>query len=442
MSILKTLKSRIDSKDVQAAVIGLGYVGLPLAHAICNAGIKVLGVDIDPEKIKILKGGKSYIDAVEDGWIKKWLDQELFEPTNDYSALKKADFIIICVPTPLDKDSNPDLGYVEKTAQEIAAHLKPAHVVVLESTTYPGTTTEVVKPILEAGELKSGIDFYLAYSPERENPGSKNFSTGTIPKVIGADEPEALEVAKSFYELFIEQMVPVSSTAVAEASKIMENVFRATNIALVNELKLIFERMDLDIWEVIEAVETKPFGYMPFYPGPGLGGHCIPVDPFYLSWKAEQCGIPTEFIELAGKINTAMPGHVVSKTLEALQQKKGKPSKESHLLVLGIAYKKNVADQRETPAFPVIDSLIKQGARVDFHDPHIPQIKPNRNYPDLTGKKSIEWDPEKLKSYDGFIIITDHDDVKYQDLLKCPGIIVDTRNAFKNETTSDQIIKA
>lgn len=428
MSSFEALKSRIAEKTVSAAIIGLGYVGLPLAQSMLNAGLRVYGLDVDETKIESLKRGDSYIDAVESAAIKKAQEKELFHPSSDFSLIRDADFIVICVPTPLDDHFAPDLSYVETTAQTISQFLRSGHVVVLESTTYPGTMNEVVKPILEKSGLQCDEDFYIAYSPERENPGSQTHSTSTIPKVVGANTKTCLELSQLFYSLFIKDVVPVSSVEVAEASKIMENIFRSVNIALVNELKIIFDKMGLDVWEVIETAKTKPFGFMPFYPGPGLGGHCIPIDPFYLSWKAKELGVPTRFIELAGEINTAMPDFVLRKLTDALNDLGKKAVSGSKILILGISYKKNVADQRETPAFPIINSLLERGAEVDFYDPHIPKILPNRNFPKLAGKETIDWSVEALKSYDACVIVSDHDAIAYEDLVEANTIIVDTRN--------------
>lgn len=436
------LKQRIANKTVTAAVIGLGYVGLPLVNAMCAKGIRTYGFDVDQTKINALLNNQSYIDAVSSSSIKQWNTENLLSASTDFSELTEADFIIICVPTPLNDDNDPDLSYVVDTTKAIAKHLRKGQIIVLESTTYPGTTTEIVKPILESTGLVDSQDFYLAYSPERENPGSADFDTSSITKIIGADHPQALELSQEFYEIFIDKMIPVSSMAVAEASKITENIFRSVNIALVNEFKMIYDRMGIDVWEVIDAASTKPFGYMPFYPGPGLGGHCIPIDPFYLSWKAKQVGTETRFIELAGEINTAMPNYVLNKTKKALDEKRNKALKDCRILIIGVAYKKNVNDQRETPALPFMSELIKEGSTVDFYDPHIPQVKPNRNFPNLTDMNSIQWDKKQLSSYDCAVIITDHDGIEYKDLIEAGCLIVDTRNTMKNHTDNPQIIKA
>lgn len=442
MKIYDSLKESLENRKAIGAVIGLGYVGLPLVNSMCQNGLKVIAIDIDPKKIETLTAGKSYVGAVSDENISRWIDEGKLFPDSNYSRLAEADFIIICVPTPLDEHLSPDLTYVIETTEKIAKYLKKGHVIVLESTTYPGTMTDIVKPVLDKTGFKEGEDYFLAYSPERENPGSTTHSTSTIPKVIGADNPVSLDLAQKYYEIFIDKMVPVSSMAAAEASKITENIFRSVNIALINELKIIYSKMGIDIWEVIEAMKTKPFGYMPFYPGPGLGGHCIPIDPFYLSWKAKEYGINTRFIELAGEINTAMPNYVVQKTIEALNDIKCKALHGASILISGIAYKKNVADQRETPAFPIMKSLIAKGSKIDFYDPYIPEILPNRAFHELVGLKSIDWEPECFNKYDCIIIVTDHDQVEYKEFVKAGVIIIDTRNVYGNDASNKLIFKA
>ncbi|MCB9991207.1 MAG: nucleotide sugar dehydrogenase [Rhodospirillales bacterium] len=435
MPLYEDLKAKLAQNDILAGIIGLGYVGLPLMHSMCSKGVKVLGFDIDPSKAERLNKGESYLDTVPGDIVKQWVDANLFSATSDMDRLKEADFIIICVPTPLDANREPDLSYVESTAHAIARTLRPGQLISLESTTYPGTMDEIVKSILEATGLKAETDFYLAYSPEREDPGNKDFHTASTPKVIGADSPEALDIATDFYGRFIEHVVPVSSSRTAEAVKLTENIFRAVNIALVNELKVIYDRMGIDIWEVVEAAKTKPFGYMPFYPGPGLGGHCIPIDPFYLTWKAREYDVQTRFIELAGEINHSMPQYVCDKTAAALGGLKDKK-----LLVLGVAYKKNINDQRETPAFPLIEILEQGGAQVDYYDPHIPEILPTRHHPGLTGKSSITWDPAALGAYDAVLIITDHDAVDYGTVRDNAKLVIDTRNAIKSP--AENVLKA
>ena len=363
--------------------------------------------------------------------------------TTDFSQIAKVDGIIICVPTPLTAHREPDLTYVENTAEAIAPYIRRGHLVVLESTTWPGTTHEVIKPILERGGLKNGKDFYLAFSPEREDPGNPKYTTEAIPKVVGGDDPVARKLATAMYGSFVKTIVPVSSTKTAEAVKLTENIFRAVNIALVNELKIVYDRMGIDVWEVIEAAKTKPFGYMPFYPGPGLGGHCIPIDPFYLTWKAREYEVSTRFIELAGEINTFMPHYVVERVAQTLNERTGRGLRGTKVLVLGVAYKKNVEDIRESPAFKLFELLEKRGATVDFYDPYVDRIPTTREHPQLAGRASITWDPVAFGGYDVVLIATDHDDVDYVTLSKHAKLIVDTRNACARAgVTSDNVVKS
>ncbi len=426
-----TLEKRIKENKALTGIIGLGYVGLPLMHSICRSGGKVVGFDIDSSKVEKLNNGQSYLDTVPENLIKMHRESSLFEATDNFSRLADMDVIIICVPTPLAKGREPDLSYVIDTVQKIAKTLRAEQLVILESTTYPGTLKEVVKPVLEEKSgLEAGKDFYLAFSPEREDPGNPNFETSTIPKVVGADTKAELDLAVSFYDRFLDTVVPVSSSSAAEAVKITENIFRAVNIALVNELKVVFDAMDIDVWEVIDAAKTKPFGYMPFYPGPGLGGHCIPIDPFYLTWKAKQIDVPTRFIELAGEINTAMPVYVVEKTKAALADKNNMVIKDAKILILGVAYKKNVNDQRESPAFSIMDMLEKQGAAVSFYDPHIDEITSMREFPQFSGQKSVANLDTALSESDAVLLITDHDKIDYDRVAEKAKLIVDTRNAF------------
>jgi UDP-N-acetyl-D-glucosamine dehydrogenase len=425
----KDLLQRLKDKHATIAIIGLGYVGLPLSIAIANAGFRVLGFDVDTSKTNSLTSGRSYIKYITDRQIKDLLAGDKFSATTDFARLAEVDAILICVPTPLTAHLEPDLSYVIKTTEAIAKHIRRGQLVVLESTTYPGTTVEVCKPILEASGLKCGEDFYLAFSPEREDPGNIDFSTSKIPKVVGGDGPEALALADAFYSGFVIKTVPVSSAATAEAVKITENVFRAVNIALVNELKVIYQAMGIDVWEVIDAAKTKPFGFMPFYPGPGLGGHCIPIDPFYLTWKAREYGISTRFIELAGQINTAMPAHVVQQLSLALDRTQRKGLNGSKILIAGVAYKKNVDDPRESPALVLMEQLEERGADVHFYDPFIPKIPPTREHKTLTGRQSITWDLETIGTFDAVLIATDHDTVDYKGLAQHAKLIVDTRNA-------------
>jgi len=434
------LEEKILKKQFKTGVIGLGYVGLPLMHSICKSGFDVLGFDIDVNKIEILNGGKSYLDTVSDSIIEQHRNTKKFEATLDFSKLQDVDVIIICVPTPLNEYREPDLSYVIKTVETIKKYLCPQQLIILESTTYPGTIQDVIRPILDEGKLKSGADFYLAFSPEREDPGNMNFETSTIPKVVGADTETEKNIACNFYSLFLKEVVPVSSCATAEAVKITENIFRAVNIALVNELKIIYSKMGIDVWEVIDAAKTKPFGYMPFYPGPGLGGHCIPIDPFYLTWKAKELKIPTRFIELAGEINTAMPDYIIDQTIKILSKHKEKAVKNSNILILGVAYKKNINDQRESPAFPIMTELKNLGAHINFYDPHISEIGNNRKYSSLSGLKSVKDIKDAIKSSDLILLLTDHDDLPYKEIVENASLIIDTRNAFKTRGFKNNFI--
>ena len=430
-------------RRAKIGVIGLGYVGLPLVKALNAGGFPVTGFDVDREKIAQLETGESYIRMIPSSAVREMVDGGRFHATVDFAETAAMDAILICVPTPLNRYREPDLSYVERTAEAIAPHLRAGQLIVLESTTYPGTTAELLRPILERGGLESGRDFFLAYSPEREDPGNPKFDTSRIPKVIGGDGPAAVELAVALYGQIVTQVVPVSSLATAEAVKLTENIFRAVNIALVNELKVIYEKMDIDIWEVIDAAKTKPFGFMPFYPGPGLGGHCIPIDPFYLTWKARQYGVNTRFIELAGEINTAMPLHVVQRLGEELDRRAGKGLKGARVLVVGAAYKKNVDDIRESPALRLLSLLRARGARVDYHDPYIPEIQTAREHAELSGMKSIAWTPENLAAYDAALICTDHDGVDYEALVRSCPLVVDTRNATRDvENARERIVKA
>ena len=432
------LEKKILDRKARVAVIGLGYVGLPLVKAFLNKGFSVIGFDVDPKKIKMLNQGRSYIKHISTGDLRKYLSLKKFQATADFNRLPAADAILICVPTPLDGHRNPDLSYVLNTTRTIAAHLRPGQLVVLESTTYPGTTDEEMLPILESRGLRAGRDFFLAYSPERENPGDPVYSTTTIPKVVGGFSRDCLRVSKALYDQIVCRTVPVSSTRVAEASKLLENIFRSINIALVNEMKMIFERLDIDIWEVIQASSTKPFGFMPFYPGPGYGGHCIPVDPFYLTWKAKEVDYSTKFIELAGEINTAMPYYVVSKAGEALNAR-GRTLLGSKILVLGIAYKKDIDDQRESPALKIISILRKKGVKVAYNDPYVPQSSGHREYPGLN-LKSVPLTAAGLRRYDAVIIATAHSAYDYAWLVKNARLIIDSRNAVKGRPAN--VVKA
>lgn len=423
------LAKRLDSKQALIGVVGLGYVGLPLSLAFAEAGARVLGFDIDPEKSTAINNGQTYLQQFQANRIGAAVDAERLSATSDMSRLNEPDVILICVPTPLTRHLAPDLSFVERTAEAIARCLRAGQLIILESTTYPGTTTEVLKPLLEISGLTAGEDFWIAYSPEREDPGNQTFTTTSIPKVVGADDETSRQLAAATYATFTDRTVPVSSAATAEAVKITENIFRAVNIALVNELKLIYAQMDIDIWEVIEAAKTKPFGFMPFYPGPGLGGHCIPIDPFYLSWRAREFGISTRFIELAGQINTAMPLHVVSELQRALDARFGKGLNGAKILLLGLSYKKNIDDLRESPSLKLIELLEARGAVVGFHDPFFPSIPVTRDYAELAGRRSVILDAATLASSDAVLIATDHDDVDYCAVADHAKLVVDTRNA-------------
>lgn len=424
---------------VLTGIIGLGYVGLPLLLDFCEAGVKVIGFDIDDVKVDKLKKGKSYISYIPNRLIQQYLESGLFEVTSDFSRLKEVSNLIVTVPTPLNEHREPDLSFVEKTTETIAKYLQLDQLVVLESTTYPGTSRDIMLPILEKSGLKVGNEFYLAYSPERVDPNNKNYSAREIPKVIGGITDSCLERVKVLYKKVFSRVVPVSSVEAAEASKLLENIFRSVNIALVNEMKVLFDRMGIDVWEVIRASSTKPFGFMPFYPGPGLGGHCIPIDPFYLTWKAREYDFSTRFIELAGEINTQMPYFVVQKTIEALNEQ-GKSIKGAKLLIMGIAYKKDVDDARESPALKIFTLLKEKGAQVSYHDPYIPIIKGIRKYPDLV-MHSIELSEDVLNDTDGVLMLTDHSCFDLEWFLDYSNLIVDTRNAYKG-IASEKIVKA
>lgn len=435
MDLIKKIKTR----DARIGVIGLGYVGLPLALEFCRAGFQVFGFDVDQRKIELLGKGRSYIKHIPAARIREQLGS--FTPTSEFSLLRKMDCIILCVPTPLDKNREPDMSYVFKTTEMVAQYLRKGQLVVLESTTYPGTTDEDMRAILERKGLRAGKDFFLAYSPEREDPNNRDFSVKTIPKIVGGYSKKCLSAAKRLYDSIVEKTVPVSSTKVAEAAKLLENIYRSVNIALVNEMKMLFERMGIDVWEVIEASKTKPFGFQAFYPGPGLGGHCIPIDPFYLTWKAREYDFITRFIELAGEINTNMPYHVVQ-TVEAVLNRSRKSLNGAKILVLGVAYKKDVDDQRESPALRIMQILRNFGARVQYNDPHVPVCRCHRNYPDIDAK-SVKLTREVLKKSDLVLLITDHAAFDYAFIEKYAQCIVDTRNAFRQHgIESSKIFRA
>jgi UDP-N-acetyl-D-glucosamine dehydrogenase len=424
--MIDRLLRRIESNRALIGVVGLGYVGLPLVREFTRGGARVLGFDVDEAKVKALRAGRSYIEHIPAETIRRVIRSGQFEPTADFGRLKEPDCILICVPTPLTRMREPDMTYVEATAEAIARRLRKGQLVVLESTTYPGTTREVMLPILTESGLKAGRDFFLAFSPEREDPGRRNFTTQTIPKVVGGLERNSLAAAVACYRIAIDTVVPVSSCEAAEACKILENTYRCVNIALVNELKVLFDRMGIDVWEVIAAAATKPFGFTPFYPGPGLGGHCIPIDPFYLSWKARQYGMTTRFIELAGEINVTMPSFVITKLTDALNDR-GKALKGSRVLVLGLAYKKDVDDVRESPSLELIELLLAKGAKVDYNDPHVAHTHKMREH-DLK-MRSKKLSARMLARYDAVIISTDHGAYDYPFIVDSANLVVDTRNA-------------
>ncbi len=424
----------VEAGTCRVGIIGLGYVGLPLARAFVGAGFPVVGFDTDPAKVARLEAGRSYIGHIGDDAVAA-MRASGFEATARFDRLGEVDAVIICVPTPLTEAREPDLGYVVASARAIAERLRPGQLVVLESTTYPGTTRDVVRPILERSGFRAGTDFFLAFSPEREDPGNPNFSAPTIPKVVGGLDAGSLALASKLYERVVVRVVPVSTVEVAEACKILENTYRAVNIALVNELKVLFGRMGIDVWEVIEAAKTKPFGFQAFYPGPGLGGHCIPIDPFYLAWIARKHGGSTRFIELAGEINTSMPDYVIRRVADALNDR-GKPVKGSRVLLLGMAYKKDVDDPRESPGFELMDLLAGKGALVEYNDPHIAELPPMRRYPHLAGT-SRPLSAEYLGSVDCVVIATDHSAYDWPWIVAHAPLIVDTRGATRGVAGRD-----
>jgi UDP-N-acetyl-D-glucosamine dehydrogenase len=433
------LKEKISNGTALIGIIGLGYVGLPLGLTFLQKGFKVKGFDVDKGKVRNINEGRSYLENIKDESIANYREKGLLEATEDFSLLKDVDVIIICVPTPLNKTREPDLSYVISTTKTVAKSLRKGHLVVLESTTYPETTEEEILPILEETGLKVGEDFYLGYSPEREDPGNVDFSTSTVPKIVSGVTPKCLEVTKLLYDRVVVKTVPVSSPRVAESAKLLENIYRAVNIAMVNELKMLFDRMGIDIWEVIDAAKTKPFGFQAFYPGPGLGGHCIPVDPFYLTWKAREYDFHTRFIELAGEVNVYMPYYVVQKTMEALNRQ-GKSIKGAKVLVLGIAYKKDVDDMRESPALKLIELLKEKEADVSYNDPHIQKIPKTRHY-DL-GLTSVELTEETLEEFDCIVVATNHSSYDYSWIRDHSSLIVDTRNAFGEVGSDGKVVKS
>ena len=427
----------------ELAIIGLGYVGLPLALQFSRSGVRVVGLDTDSAKVQAINEGRSYIHHIPSTTVRKFVDLKGFRATSQFADLRTVEAILICVPTPLTANREPDLSFITQTAKSLAPHLKMGQLVVLESTTFPGTTEDVLRPILEAGSgLKAGTDFHLAFSPEREDPGNASSRVSEIPKVIGGLTPACLKRATELYECAIRTVVPVSSCRTAEATKLLENIFRSVNIALVNELKVVYAAMGIDVWEVIAAAKTKPFGYMPFYPGPGLGGHCIPIDPFYLTWKAREFGQSTRFIELAGEINTAMPNYVIQRVVEALNSRR-KALNGSRVLVVGLAYKANVDDDRESPSYVLLNRLQEGGADVAYFDPFVPVVRPTRDHPQWAGLRSIPWTQESLATFDCALISTAHSSVNYPQLAEWCPLIVDTRNALAGlETQPGHVWKA
>ena len=435
-----TLLQKIQTKQARVGIIGLGYVGLPLARAFAAKGVRVLGFDTDPAKIQKLQRGESYIKQIPSAAIQQMREQG-FEATDRFDRLDEVDAVLICVPTPLTDAREPDLSYVVNSAQAISNQLRPGQLVILESTTYPTTTRDVLLPILQASSLKAGEDFFLAFSPEREDPGNANHTVTNIPKVVGGLEAKSTELACSLYSLIVPNLVRVSSPEVAEATKILENTYRAINIALVNEMKVLYDRMGIDVWEVIDAAKTKPFGFQAFYPGPGLGGHCIPLDPFYLTWIARKFGLNTRFIELAGEVNTSMPAYVIGKLADALNDH-GKPVKASKVCILGMAYKKDIDDPRESPGFELMDLLLKKGANVSYNDPHIPVLPRMRHYPHIK-MSSQSLSPEFLRNQDCLLISTDHSAYDWSMIVAHSKLVVDTRNATKQvKEHRDRIVRA
>ncbi len=433
------LIKKIESRKASIGIIGLGYVGLPLVSEFSKAGFKVTGFDVDKSKVETLKKGKSYIKHIPSKDIRNLQKNGNFRATDRFANLKHMDCIIICVPTPLNKHREPDLSFVFNTTRTILKYMKKEQLIVLESTTYPGTTDDDMREILESGGMKAGVDFYLAYSPEREDPNNKNYSVSTIPKVVGGYSSKCLKIAVALYSSIVSKVVPVSSAKAAEATKLLENIYRAVNVALVNELKVLFDRMGIDICEVIDAAKTKPFGFQAFYPGPGLGGHCIPIDPFYLTWKAREYDFHTKFIELAGEINTSMPYYVIEKVVNALNEN-GKSISSSKVLILGLAYKKDIDDERESPSLKLIELLSEKGADVDYNDPHIPSTKKLRRY-DLK-MRSVPLKKENIRRYDCVIIATDHSDYDYDFIARNSSLVVDTRNAINGIKYNRNVVRA
>lgn len=447
MGAFESLRKKLETGEAVAGIIGLGYVGLPLAHALHQGGLRVLGFDIDPSKIDALASGTNYLKHLGDQMVKDLSVSSRFSATTDMGRLGEADAVIVCVPTPLGRHQEPDISYIVKTAEAIGKTLRPGQLICLESTTYPGTTRHDMLPAMlgAAGErgksMRLGEDYFAAFSPEREDPGRKSHNTRTTPKLVGGCDPKSTELASMLYRRGVETVVPVSSAEVAESAKLLENIFRAVNIALVNELKVVLTKMDIDVWEVIRAASTKPFGFMPFYPGPGLGGHCIPIDPFYLTWKAKEVGEPTRFIELAGQVNTRMPHYVVDRTALALNER-GKAVKGSKILVLGLSYKADIDDTRESPSFELITLLEDLGAEVDYADPHVP-VTPRVRRHDLK-MKSVDITPENVKQYDAVLVSTAHSAFDWGVIAANARLVVDTRDALREHarTMGERLVRA
>jgi UDP-N-acetyl-D-glucosamine dehydrogenase len=436
------LRERLSGRTATVGIVGMGYVGLPLAIAAQRAGFGVIGFDIDQDKVTAINGGKSPIQNIAHDKVAAMVGSKKFHASADFDEMRDVDALMICVPTPLSHHREPDVSFIERTGEAIAPRLKVGQLIVLESSTYPGTTQDVLRPILETSGLKAGKDFFIAFSPEREDPGNIDFETATIPRVVGGDDPLTADLVATLYRQIISHVVPVSSCATAEAVKLTENIFRAVNIALVNELKTIFAPMGINVWEVIDAAKTKPFGFMPFYPGPGIGGHCIPIDPFYLTWKAREYKVPTRFIELAGEINAEAPRYVVNTLIDALSRKQKKSLNGARILLLGMAYKKNVDDMRESPSLVLLEMLEAGGATVDYYDTFIPVIPKTREHAALAGRKSIEWGRTTVGSYDAALICTEHDTVDYGQLVEWSNLVVDTRNATRGVESRDRIVLA
>jgi UDP-N-acetyl-D-glucosamine dehydrogenase len=439
--LAKTLLERIHAREARVGVVGLGYVGLPLGMAFAEAGFPVTGLDVDTSKLEKIARGESYIRHIPSEPLKKLSEQKRLTATSDFSKARDLDCVVVCVPTPLTRQHEPDMSYIINTAEALAPYVRREQLFVLESTTYPGTTEEVFRPILErTSGLKAGVDFHLCFSPEREDPGNAHFNTRTIPKVVGGLTPQCGQIASALYGSALKQVVTVSSCRVAEMTKLLENIFRCVNIAMVNELKMLCDAMGMDIWEVIAAASTKPFGFMPFHPGPGLGGHCIPIDPYYLTWKAREFEFQTKFIELAGDINIHMPHYVVERTMKALNQR-GKPLHGANLLVLGVAYKKDIDDLRESPSLRVIELLQKEGAVVAYHDPFIPSVVPDHGH--SVNLKSTPLSSQELARHDAVLVLTDHSCIDYGQVVQHAKLVVDTRNATRVATSGrEKIVKA